>query len=76
MAPEKLNPIAGADKYMNHFSGVLINKNLISKYSVMLMLIIKRLMFLFFKMSQPFTSGGQSIGVSVSTSVLPMNTQD
>ena len=51
MAPEKLNPIAGADKYMNHFSGVLINKNLISKYSVMLMLIIKRLMFLFFKMS-------------------------
>ena len=28
-----------------------------------------------FKMSQPFTSGGQSIGVSASTSVLPMNTQ-
>ena len=29
-----------------------------------------------FPMSQLFTSGGQSIGVSVSTSVLPMNTQD
>jgi len=29
-----------------------------------------------FPMSQRFTSGGQSIGVSTSTSVLPMNTQD
>ena len=29
-----------------------------------------------FQMSQPFTSGGQSIGVSASTSVLPMSTQD
>ena len=29
-----------------------------------------------FQMSQPFTSGGQSIGVSASTSVLPVNTQD
>ena len=29
-----------------------------------------------FPMSQLFTSGGQSIGVSTSTSVLPMNTQD
>ena len=29
-----------------------------------------------FPMSQPFTSGGQRIGVSASTSVLPMNTQD
>ena len=29
-----------------------------------------------FQMSQPFQSGGQSIGVSASTSVLPMNTQD
>ena len=29
-----------------------------------------------FRMSQPFASGGQSIGVSASTSVLPMNTQD
>jgi len=29
-----------------------------------------------FQMSQLFASGGQSIGVSVSTSVLPMNTQD
>ena len=29
-----------------------------------------------FQMSQLFTSGGQSIGVSTSTSVLPMNTQD
>ena len=29
-----------------------------------------------FQMSQVFTSGGQSIGVSASTSVLPMNTQD
>ena len=29
-----------------------------------------------FPMSQPFAWGGQSIGVSVSTSVLPMNTQD
>ena len=29
-----------------------------------------------FRMSQFFTSGGQSIGVSASTSVLPMNTQD
>ena len=29
-----------------------------------------------FPMSQLFTWGGQSIGVSVSTSVLPMNTQD
>ena len=28
------------------------------------------------QMSQFFTSGGQSIGVSASTSVLPMNTQD
>ena len=28
-----------------------------------------------FQMSQLFTSGGQSIGVSASTSVLPMNTQ-
>ena len=28
-----------------------------------------------FQMSQPFTSGGQSMGVSASTSVLPMNTQ-
>ena len=30
----------------------------------------------FFQMSQFFTSGGQSIGVSASASVLPMNTQD
>ena len=29
-----------------------------------------------FQMSQPFTSDGQSIGVSTSTSVLPMYTQD
>ena len=29
-----------------------------------------------FPMSQFFTSGGQSIGVSASTSVLPMNSQD
>ena len=29
-----------------------------------------------FHMSQLFTSGGQSIGVSASTSVLPMNTQE
>ena len=29
-----------------------------------------------FQMSQLFASGGQSIGLSVSTSVLPMNTQD
>ena len=29
-----------------------------------------------FQMSQLFASGGQSIGVSVSTSVLPMNIQD
>ena len=29
-----------------------------------------------FQMTQLFTSGGQSIGVSASTSVLPMNTQD
>ena len=29
-----------------------------------------------FKMSQLFSSGGQSIGVSASTSVLPVNTQD
>ena len=29
-----------------------------------------------FPMSQFFTSGGQSIGASASTSVLPMNTQD
>ena len=29
-----------------------------------------------FPMSQLFISGGQSIGVSASTSVLPMNTQD
>ena len=29
-----------------------------------------------FQLSQLFTSGGQSIGVSASTSVLPMNTQD
>ena len=29
-----------------------------------------------FSMSQLFASGGQSIGVSASTSVLPMNTQD
>ena len=30
----------------------------------------------FFQLSQLFTSGGQSIGVSASTSVLPVNTQD
>ena len=30
----------------------------------------------FFQMSQQFASGGQSIGISASTSVLPMNTQD
>ena len=30
----------------------------------------------FFQMSQLFASGGQSIGVSASTSVLPMNTHD
>ena len=29
-----------------------------------------------FQMSQLFASGGQSIGVAASTSVLPMNTQD
>ena len=29
-----------------------------------------------FEISQLFTSGGQNIGVSASTSVLPMNTQD
>ena len=29
-----------------------------------------------FQMSHLFTSGGQSLGVSASTSVLPMNTQD
>ena len=30
----------------------------------------------YFQVSQLFTSGGQSIGVSASISVLPMNTQD
>ena len=30
----------------------------------------------FFQMSQLFTAGGQSIGVSASTSVFPVNTQD
>ena len=30
----------------------------------------------YFQMSQLFASGGQNIGVSASTSVLPMNTQD
>ena len=30
----------------------------------------------YFQMSQFFTSGGQSIGVSASASVLPMNSQD
>ena len=30
----------------------------------------------YFQMSQLFASGGQSIGVSASASVLPMNTQD
>ena len=30
----------------------------------------------YFQMSQLFASGGQSVGVSASTSVLPMNTQD
>ena len=30
----------------------------------------------FFQISQLFASGGQNIGVSASTSVLPMNTQD
>ena len=30
----------------------------------------------YFQMNQLFASGGQSIGVSASTSVLPMNTQD
>ena len=30
----------------------------------------------FFQMSQFFTSGGQSIGVSASASVLPMKTHD
>ena len=30
----------------------------------------------YFQMSQLFESGGQSIGVSASTSVLPINTQD
>ena len=30
----------------------------------------------YFQVSQLFASGGQSIGVSASTSVLPMNTQD
>jgi len=30
----------------------------------------------YFPMSQFFTSGGQSIGVSASVSVLPMNIQD
>ena len=30
----------------------------------------------FFQMSQLFSLGGQSLGVSASTSVLPMNTQD
>ena len=30
----------------------------------------------YFQMSQLFASGGQSIGVSASTSVFPMNTQD
>ena len=29
-----------------------------------------------FQMSQLFTSGGQNIGISASTSVVPMNTQD
>ena len=29
-----------------------------------------------FQMSELFSSGGQSIGISASTSVLPMNTQD
>ena len=29
-----------------------------------------------FPMKQPFASGGQSIGVSASASILPMNTQD
>ena len=29
-----------------------------------------------FSMSQPFAQGGQSIGVSASTSLLPVNTQD
>ena len=37
---------------------------------------ISRAQFKSFQMSQFFTSGGQSIGVSASASVLPMNIQD
>ena len=42
-------------------------------YKVLFFFLIK---FYFIFMSQFFTSGGQSIGVSASTSVLPMNPQD
>ena len=46
----------------------------VGKVISLLFIILSRLGITFLPRSQLFTSGGQSIGVSASTSVLPMNT--
>ena len=54
---------------------VMLSNHLILCHPLLLLPLIIPSMGVF-QMSQLFTSGGQSIGVSASTSVLPMNIQD
>ena len=55
---------------------VVPSNHLILCHPLLLPLSIFPSIRVFFEMSQFFISGGQSIGVSASTSVLPMNIQD
>ena len=48
----------------------------VDKVMSLLFNMLSRWVITFLPRSQLFTSGGQSIGVSASTSVIPMNTQD
>ena len=52
------------------------SSHLILCYHLLLLPLIFPSIRVFFQMSQLFASAGQSIGVSASTSVLPMNTHD
>ena len=54
----------------------LTRRTVVSKVMSLLFNMLSRLVITFLPRSQFFASGGQSIGVSASTSVLPMNIQD
>ena len=54
----------------------LTRQTFVSKVISLLFNILSRFVIAFLPMGQFFASGGQSIGVSASASVLPMNIQD